>query len=113
MKRKASLFIVLLFMMTLATHAVQPKLINTRLFLSFEGTTANCSAVVTSAGDKIDIDLELWHNDTLIKSWPASGNSSVTVEGSCRVTKGQTYKLLVTGIIGGKSYTSPAVFETC
>lgn len=114
MKRKVCvLTVALLFMMTLTTHAVQVRLIRPTLSLSFEGTTANCYASVRSAGDEMDLDLELWHGNTLIASWPASGNSTVTVSGSCRVTKGQTYDLLITGTIGVQSYTSPSVSRIC
>lgn len=114
MKRKVCMLTVaLLFMMTFTAHAAQARLISPTISLTFEGTIAKCSAVVTSAGDKIDLELELWHGDTLVESWPASGNSAVTVSGSCRVTKGQTYDLLLTGTIGGQSYTSPSVSKTC
>jgi len=102
MKRKVCvLTAALLFMMTLTAHATQARLIRPTLSLSFEGTTANCSAVVRSAGDEMDLDLELWQGNTLIASWPASGNSTITVSGSCRVTKGLIYDLLITGKIGG------------
>lgn len=114
MKRKICLLTVsLLFMMTFTAHAAQARLISPIINLRFEDSTALCSAVLTSAGDEMVLDLQLWHGDTLIKSWPASGNSVVTVSGSCPVTKGQTYDLFLTGTINGQSYTSPSVSRTC
>lgn len=112
-KRLSALIVVLLFMMTFTTYAAQPRLINPTVVLSFDGTTANCSAVVTSAGDRMSLRLELWNGNVLTKSWSATGYSAVTIEGSCRVVKGQTYELLVTGTIGGNSFTSPSVISTC
>lgn len=114
MKQKICLLTVaLLFMMTFTTHAAQARLIRPTISLRFEDRTAICSAVLTSAGDAMDLDLELWHGDTLIKSWHASGNSVVTVSGSCPVIKGQTYDLFLTGTINGQCYTSPSVSRTC
>lgn len=105
----AALFLLL----TVTANAVQMRSLWPTVSLFFSGTTANCNATVTDAGKELVVTLELWHGDDLVDSWPASGTGSVSVKGSCRVVKGETYTLIVTGTADGKSFSSPPVSKTC
>ncbi len=114
MKRRiCALAAVLLLVMTMTVHAAPARIPRPRNILSFNGTTATCSTTLSEYGKEIDIELQLWQGSTLVASWPASGTSKVSVEGTCRVTKGQTYSLIVTGTIGEQAYTSAPVTKTC
>lgn len=104
---------VLCLLLAVTANAVQMRILRPTVSLSFSGTTANCSAMVTDAGKKLDISLELWHGDDLVDSWPASGTGAVSVTGSCRVVKGETYTLIVTGTADGKAFSSPPFSKTC
>lgn len=114
MKRQViGMTVVLLFMLTVTTNAVQMRALTPRVTLSFSGTTANCSATVTDAGKKLDITLELWHGNDLVDSWSATGDGMVFVQGSCGVVKGETYTLIVTGTADGKAFSSAPFSKTC
>ena len=114
MKRKViGMTAVLLLMLSITANAVQMRALSPRVTLSFNGTTANCSATVTDAGKELDVTLQLWHGNVLIDSWPASGTGMVFVQGSSKVIKGETYTLIVTGTSDGKSFSSTPFSRTC
>lgn len=112
-KKTVGIIAALFFVLAITASAVQMRMVRPTVYLTFNRTTANCSAMVTSAGDELDVTLELWHGDTLVDSWSASGSGSVAVEGSCRVIKGETYTLIVTGTASGRSFSSPPLSRTC
>ena len=112
-RRVVGMVVALLLMLSITANAVQMRILSPRVTLSFSGTTANCSAIVTDAGKELVITLELWHGDDLVDSWPASGNGKVAVQGSCRVVKGETYTLIVTGTADGSPFSSTPFSRTC
>lgn len=112
-RRVVGMVAALLLMLSITANAVQMRILSPRVTLSFSGTTANCSAIVTDAGKELVITLELWHGDDLVDSWPASGNGKVAVQGSCRVVKGETYTLIVTGTADGSPFSSTPFSRTC
>lgn len=112
-RRAIGIAAALLLMLSITANAVQMRILRPTVTLSFSGTTANCSAIVTDAGKELVITLELWHGDDLVDSWPASGNGKVAVQGSCRVVKGETYTLIVTGTANGSPFSSTPFSRTC
>lgn len=112
-RRLCALAAVLVLVMTMTAHAAPARTPRPNGSLTFSGTTATCSTTLSDYGKEIDVELQLWQGSTLVASWPASGTSKISVEGTCQVTKGQTYSLLVTGTVGGQAYTSPSVTKTC
>lgn len=115
MKRQViGLAAVLVFMFSITANAVQMRNTAPLLSLSFDGTTAKCYAYITDdKGKEMDVTLELWQGNELIDSWSASGTGTVTIKGSCRVVKGKTYTLIVTGTANGASFSSPSISKTC
>jgi len=105
--------VVLVFTMCVSAFAVEPRATTARPTLSFSGTTANCSVVITSYGDDIEATMELWRGATLVDSWSDEGTSMLTIKGSCTVTKGVTYTLKVSGTADGVSFSTPNVSKTC
>lgn len=112
-KKLCAILVLILFVMTITANAVQPRVINPTLSLSFSGTTANCSGLLSSVGDKIDVELQLWQGNKMIASWPASGTSAVSASGTCSVTKGKTYSLLFAGTIDGATFSSQPLTKAC
>ncbi len=81
--------------------------------LYFSGTTATCSASLRAVGDaKVDGTLTLYLGTTEVDSWPVSGTDRVNVSGSCTVTKGKTYKLVLDVTVSGPSGTDHIVKNT-
>ena len=81
--------------------------------LTFSGTTANCKATVSASGKSINVTLELWCGNTLVRSWSGSGTSYLVVSGTCSVTSGKTYTLKAHGTIDGTAFTATSVTKKC
>lgn len=105
--------VMLLFAMCASVYAVEPRAVTTKPSLSFDGTTANCKVIIINAGADIKATLELWNGSSLIGSWYDEGTSTLTIKGSCRVTKGVTYTLKVKGTVNGVSFSSTPLSRTC
>lgn len=114
MKKAISVFLVFI----LVTCFCIPAMAATRAAtvapeLTFDGTTANCWTSVVAINQDIVANLELWYNGNMIKSWPGSGESYITISGSRPVFSGRTYSLRVTGTIDGVSFESNFITKTC
>ncbi len=112
-RRLCALAAVLALIMTMTVHAAPARTPRPQNYLSFNGTTATCSTTLSDYGKEIDVELQLWQGSTLVASWPASGTSKISVEGTCQVTKGQTYSLVVTGTAGSSDFSITLATKTC
>ena len=54
-RRVVGMVAALLLMLSITANAVQMRILSPRVTLSFSGTTANCSAIVTDAGKELVI----------------------------------------------------------
>lgn len=81
--------------------------------LSFSGTTANCYGTVTDLDKYIVATMTLSQGGTVVGSWSGSGISVVNLSGSCKVTKGKTYSLVISGTVDGVSFTTTPIVKTC
>lgn len=81
--------------------------------LSFSGNTAICTGNVSEFGKTIQATMELKDGSTVIDSWSASGTHSVTMRGTCTVTRGRTYTLSITYMINGVNYGPHSITKTC
>lgn len=78
--------------------------------LSFSGTTATCIADIWADSDaEISGTMTLYRvsggRDYYVSSWSLSGTSSVYKKGTCSVTKGETYRLVVDVTVSGSNGT--------
>lgn len=105
--------VLLTFALSTTANAAQSRALSPSVTLYFEGTTAYCNAVVIDVGKSLNINMELWHGDVLVDSWPSSGEGKAVAEGSCQVVKGQTYTLIVTGTTNGKPFSSTPFSRIC
>ena len=112
-RRLCALAAVLVLVMTMTAHAAPARAPRPNGSLTFNGTTATCSTTLSDYGKEIDVELQLWRGSTLVASWPASGTSKISVEGTCQVTKGQTYSLVVTGTAGSSDFSITLATKTC
>lgn len=81
--------------------------------LNFSGTTAYCSGSVTEPGKYIHATMTLSHGSTVVGSWMAGGSSIVNLSGSCAVTKGESYTLVISGTVDGVPFSSTPYTKTC
>ena len=96
-----------------ASEMIEPRFLNVHSSLTFDGTTANCSTMVTSISDNLDVTMTLRRGNTIIDSWSESGISVVSIEGSCRVVKGVTYTLEIEGTRNGVEFNAAPISKLC
>lgn len=114
--KKLTFFLVLalaIISITIGASAKESRVTQVSPRLSFSGTTAYCSVVITDAGSKIDATLSLWQGNTLIASWSGHSTSYLTLSGNASIQKGHTYTLKVTGTQNGKHFTATPITKTC
>lgn len=80
--------------------------------LSFTGTTAHCSFATSAFGADIVVTLTLKHGSTVIDSWTDTATNYISVTHTATVVAGQTYTLIASGTINGKSFSSSTT-ATC
>lgn len=113
-KRIIPVAIILALLLCIGVSAAQPRVsVVATPKLSFSGTTANCSAAITSPDDEISATLTLWRGNRVIDSWSETATSAVLISGSCTVTEGLTYTLRLTGTIDGTPIQVVSVSGTC
>lgn len=117
MKKKflALFALVAVLVLTIGAQAIEPRESIQRPRLTFNGTTAFCSVNCTGDkdSDQIEATLTLYQGTTYVDSWSGSGTGRVSVSGSCGVTSGKTYKLVLTYSINGISKPSVSTTGSC
>ena len=107
---------VLIFVMSAQTaQAAEPRAAGATLNLSFNGTTAICSAICKGdqTSDEIEATMTLYQGSTYVDSWSGSGTWKVTLSGQHRVTSGKTYRLEVSYTINGVEKPAVSTTNTC
>lgn len=112
MRKRIIAVLLVCVILCCSVHAAEPRISFTPT-LSFSGTTADCSVVVSALGQQIVVVLELWDEDGLVDSWTKSGNNYVRIEETCYVVSGETYTLEASGTIGGVAFDKALTSKTC
>lgn len=112
-KRIIAICVVLLLALSMTAYAVEQRGTSIRPELSFNGTTAVCSATIISNGDEITATLTLYRGQSRIGTWSGSGRNILSIEGQCEVKEGLEYRLELSGSIDGTSFDSVSVTGTC
>ena len=113
MKRRICVCMALIALaLSISVQAVELRYVTARPSLSFNGTTAFCSAFCRgdSSSDKIDATLTLYQGSSYVDSWSGSGKEQVTLSGTCEAVSGKSYKLVVDYSVNGES--QPSVYST-
>ena len=116
MKKRIFAFSALVILvLAISAQAIEPRESVQRPRLTFSRTTAFCS--VNCLGDKdsdqVEATLTLYQGTTYVDSWSGSGTGRASVSGSCGVTSGKSYKLVLTYSINGSSKPSVSIAATC
>ena len=71
--------------------------------LTFNGSTANCSATVIgeNTSDHIEVTMKLTYASVSLFSWKGEGYGYLTMNQTAAITPGRTYKLVVEVTING------------
>ena len=73
--------------------------------LSFDGTTATCTATIRKPGKTINATMELWCGNSLLATWSDSNTNLLTLRKSYNgIRRGQTYTLKVYGTANGIAF---------
>lgn len=114
-KRMISIVAVLALIFSISAQAATPRAVQTSPSLRFSGTTAYCSADVSSGNskDSIEVTMTLWSGSTSVATWKGSGTSNVFLSKTCAAVKGRTYKLTVDVTINGSALAQKSVSATC
>lgn len=92
-----------------------PYALYVRPALSFDGTTAKCSATVVfeNTSDTGSIILRLWQGNSCIATWSKSGTGYLHISRSKAVTSGLQYKLTADVTINGISRPTVSIAGKC
>lgn len=112
-KRFVPLVLVLILILSLSANAAEPRANLVIPELSFENTTANCSAKITAVGKEIKATMNLWYGNRLVDSWSGTATSVLYIIESTQVVKGRAYTLVVTGTIDGVAFETKSVSGVC
>ena len=103
----------LLFSMCMTVSATSLRSNNNYSTLYFSGTTANCGAFITAAGQRIHVVMELWNGSTRVGRWEVTQWDHMYLTRTKTVTSGPTYTLKVSGTIGSTAFSLPNITKTC
>ena len=103
-KRILALILMAVMMLTMGAQAVDTFAVKDTISLSFDGTTAICSATCkgSNTDDKVKATLTLVSEGKTVASWSASDSYSASISESCEVVQGKTY----TQVIGDADISS-------
>lgn len=96
-------------------QALEPRVANCSLSLTFDGTTAICEAICTgnSSTDQVKATIELYQGNTYLASWSNEETYFVAVSGQRGVTRGKSYTLKLTYTINGVAQPEQSVTKVC
>lgn len=117
-KRIPSALLPLLLLCVMAAQsarAAELRAVPAQATLTFDGTTAVCSATCygNQTSDDLDVTLTLYQGSTYIDSWSGSGKWRVILSGECEVKPGKTYRLALTYSINGEEMPEVSATNTC
>lgn len=114
-KRMLTFFALTICILTVGIQAVELRGITAKPRISFNGTTAICTAACYGehSDDVIDATLTLYQGSTYVDSWSNSGVDSVSVRGESVVKSGKSYTLKLTYSVNGVSQPSVSATATC
>ena len=110
-----AVLLVVLLAFPINAQAVMPRVISAAPSISYNGTTATCSATIiaNSSTDTIQATLTLYHGTSITTRWTASGQGYLHTSRDVVVIRGWTYRLEVEYTVNGKQMTTAMVEKEC
>ena len=92
-KRIFTFFVLTICVLTIGVQAMELRGITAKPRISFNGTTAICTAACYGdhSDDVINATLTLYQGSTYVDSWSSSGVESVSVRGTSKVKSGKLH----------------------
>lgn len=114
-KRILALAVLIVLAFTMSAQAMELRVISAQPRLTFNGTTAHCSATCTGNGsnDTVEATLTLYQGTTYIDSWSDSGKGRLYLSGECKVKSGKDYELELKYKVNGTEMPSITVTNKC
>ena len=114
-RRILALAMLAVLALTIGVQAAGTLKVSAKPRISFDDTTAICTAVCYGdhASDVIKSTLTLYQGSTYVDSWSASGTDSVSIYGESQARSGKNYTLKLTYSVNGVSKPSVSTSATC
>ena len=114
-KTAMSLAVIMLLLLPMTAYAAMSRSVGIIPRISFSGTTANCSVIITAnnGNDEIEATIKLWQGSMCVATWPEDGTGNIIFSDTATVTKGKTYKLTVDVVINGVAQPQASVSAKC
>lgn len=116
MKRRVlCVLLVVALLIPVAAQAVTPRVPSAYPDLTFNGTTATCTARITAENptDRITATMILYRGTHEVDRWVASGTGELSLSYPATVESGVTYRLLVRYSVNGVQQTAAETQKTC
>ena len=119
--RKTALLLAIIMVLFLPLNVqaaipeeVQPMALKIFPGLSFDGTTAKCSATVIAdnMNDNISVIMKLWRGSSCIATWRSSGNGYVNLNYTKNVALAVKYRLTVDVTTNGLAEPTVSIYGT-
>ena len=116
MKKRVLIFVVILMLaLSVPAFATQTRALDILPELSFNGTDATCTVMVSGdrMTDEISVDIELWRGNRRLESWHAEGFGFVSFSDTAEVTQGESYTMKVYVTYNGVSKPMVSISDVC
>lgn len=113
-KRIWTLVFVMVMMLAVPAYAAHERTIDAVPDIEFAGTAATCTVRIMGdrTTDRITATMELWHGNTPIDDWSASGVGILKIDETATVERNKTYTLTVSYTVNGVSQTPVSISRT-
>lgn len=114
-RRILTLAVLLTVVLAISVQAMEPRVISAKPRLSFNGTTAICSATCTGNGtnDVVEATMTLYRGSIYVDSWSDMGTGRLYLYGEHAAISGKEYKLVLEYSINGEEKPSVYVIKIC
>ena len=114
-KTAISLVVIIVLLLPITTYAATSRSVGIIPRISFSGTTANCSVIITAnnGNDEIEAAIKLWQGSKCVATWSEDGTGNIIFSDTATATKGKTYKLTVDAIVNGVAQQQVSVSAKC
>lgn len=113
-KRIFAGLILMAVLLTIPAYATYQRATRIVPSISFSGTTATCSVLITgdNLSDEISATITLKQGTSTIASWSENATGYLNFKGTASATAGKTYTLTVAANVNGTALSTVSVYGT-